>query len=50
MSLASGTPIGPYEIQSLLGVGGMGEVYNTVLDDATEPITLLQHWNPEAKP
>jgi predicted ATPase len=27
MSLASGTKIGPYEIQSLLGLGGMGEVY-----------------------
>ena len=27
MSLASGTKLGPYEIQSLLGAGGMGEVY-----------------------
>jgi eukaryotic-like serine/threonine-protein kinase len=27
MSLASGTKLGPYEIQSPLGVGGMGEVY-----------------------
>jgi len=27
MALTSGTKIGPYEIQSLLGVGGMGEVY-----------------------
>ena len=27
MSLAPGTAIGPYEVVSLIGVGGMGEVY-----------------------
>src|SRR5215468_4543001 len=27
MALASGTRLGPYEIQSPLGAGGMGEVY-----------------------
>jgi TolB-like protein/tetratricopeptide (TPR) repeat protein len=27
MSLSSGTRLGPYEIQSLIGAGGMGEVY-----------------------
>ena len=29
MPLPSGTKIGPYEIASLLGVGGMGEVYRS---------------------
>jgi eukaryotic-like serine/threonine-protein kinase len=27
MTLASGNKLGPYEILSLLGAGGMGEVY-----------------------
>ncbi len=27
MALSSGTKLGPYEIQSMLGAGGMGEVY-----------------------
>src|ERR1700687_2884768 len=27
MSLAAGTKLGPYEIQALIGAGGMGEVY-----------------------
>src|SRR5438876_5848289 len=27
MAIASGTKLGPYEIQSRLGAGGMGEVY-----------------------
>src|SRR6476619_391631 len=27
MTIAAGTRLGPYEIQSLLGAGGMGEVY-----------------------
>src|SRR5579885_1909660 len=27
MAISSGTKLGPYEIQSLIGAGGMGEVY-----------------------
>ena len=27
MPLANGTRVGPYEVQSAVGVGGMGEVY-----------------------
>jgi serine/threonine protein kinase len=27
MALTTGTKLGPYEIHSLLGAGGMGEVY-----------------------
>jgi serine/threonine protein kinase len=29
MALASGTKLGDYEIRSLIGEGGMGEVYRT---------------------
>jgi Tol biopolymer transport system component/predicted Ser/Thr protein kinase len=45
MPLPSGTKLGPYEIQSLLGAGGMGEVYrarDTRLDRAVAIKILTQ--------
>src|ERR1700690_4077527 len=54
MSLVSGTKLGPYEIQSPLGAGGMGEVYrakDTRLDRTVAVKILPAHLsdNPEAK-
>ena len=54
MGLASGTKLGPYEIQSPLGAGGMGEVYrarDTRLDRTVAIKILPSHLsgNPEAK-
>ncbi len=54
MSLVQGTKLGPYEIQSPLGVGGMGEVYrakDTRLDRTVAVKILPSHLsdNPEAK-
>ena len=46
MELASGTRLGPYEITSLIGAGGMGEVYrarDTRLDRDVAIKVLLQH-------
>ena len=43
MSLASGTRLGPYEIQSAIGAGGMGEVYKArdIRLDRTVAIKVL---------
>jgi len=54
MALSSGTKLGPYEIQSPLGAGGMGEVYrarDTRLDRTVAVKILPSHLssNPEAK-
>ncbi len=54
MPLASGTKLGPYEIQSPLGAGGMGEVYrarDTRLDRTVAVKILPSHLseNPEAR-
>src|SRR3982075_1359922 len=54
MALTSGTKLGPYEIVSPLGAGGMGEVYrarDTRLDRTVAIKILPPHLssNPEAK-
>jgi serine/threonine protein kinase len=54
MALATGTELGPYEIQSPLGAGGMGEVYrarDTRLDRTVAIKILPAHLseNTEAK-
>src|SRR5437016_2628988 len=54
MPLASGTKLGPYEIQSALGAGGMGEVYrarDSRLDRTVAIKVLASHLSasPEVK-
>ena len=46
MTLSAGTKIGPYEIQSLLGVGGMGEVYRA-RDTRLERIVAIKIMPPQ---
>ena len=53
MALTAGTKLGPYEIQSPLGAGGMGEVYrakDTRLDRTVAVKILPDHLssNPDA--
>jgi eukaryotic-like serine/threonine-protein kinase len=52
MSLATGTRLGPYEIQTLLGAGGMGEVYralDTRLDRIVAIKVLRSHFSQDAE-
>ena len=54
MAVTAGTKLGPYELQSLLGAGGMGEVYrarDTRLDRAVAVKVLASHLSssPELK-
>ena len=54
MALAPGTKLGPYEIQSIVGAGGMGEVYrarDTRLERTVAIKVLSTHLsdNPELK-
>jgi len=52
MALASGSKLGPYEIQTRLGAGGMGEVYrarDTRLDRAVAVKVLASHLSSSAE-
>src|SRR5512145_3247914 len=54
MALAPGTRLGPYEVQSPIGAGGMGEVYkatDTRLNRTVAIKVLPTHWvqDPEMK-
>src|SRR5580692_687966 len=40
MALTSGTKLGPYEIQSLIGAGGMGEVYRAHDSRLDRPVEI----------
>ena len=47
MAFSSGTRLGRYEIRSLLGKGGMGEVY-LAHDTQLERVVARSGWTPEA--
>src|SRR6266852_394100 len=40
MSLTSGSKLGPYEIQSPLGAGGMGEVYSATQNSLGRQVAI----------
>jgi hypothetical protein len=42
MTLAAGSRLGPYEIVSAIGAGGMGEVFPE--EDRSLPATVLLNW------
>ena len=52
MSLTPGTRLGPYEILSAIGAGGMGEVYrarDTALNRDVAIKIVVEHWFEELK-
>ncbi len=44
MPLASGTSLGPYQIEAPLGAGGMGEVYKATDTKLNRQVRLILSW------